>query len=168
MSWLTHSEPPVLSYAYCSWYSVQECEVKVVHERNLLRYVSRSLLTRLRFKRGATERRIWTTSASMTPSIVCFTLIIVIFPHRHVEDIDLFTGGLGEKPVIFGLVGPTFACILGQQFLNLRRGESYYLWMLVIWIFSCILGQLFLNLRRGESYYLWMLVIRTLACTFGL
>lgn len=44
---------------------------------------------------------------------------------RHVDDIDLFPGGLAEKPVIRGLVGPTFACILGQQFLNLRRGTSH-------------------------------------------
>ncbi|KAF2346440.1 hypothetical protein FHG87_022804, partial [Trinorchestia longiramus] len=43
--------------------------------------------------------------------------------YSDVNDIDLFTGGLAEKPVIYGLVGPTFACILGQQFLNLRRGE---------------------------------------------
>lgn len=45
------------------------------------------------------------------------------FNNRDVDDVDLFTGGLAEKPVIYGLVGPTFACILGQQFLNLRRGE---------------------------------------------
>ncbi|MPC12998.1 Peroxidasin [Portunus trituberculatus] len=45
---------------------------------------------------------------------------------RHVDDIDLFPGGLAEKPVIRGLVGPTFACILGQQFLNLRRGDRFW------------------------------------------
>ncbi|XP_042207308.1 peroxidase-like [Homarus americanus] len=46
--------------------------------------------------------------------------------YRHVDDIDLFPGGLAEKPVIRGLVGPTFACILGQQFLNLRRGDRFW------------------------------------------
>ncbi|ROT69526.1 hypothetical protein C7M84_012293 [Penaeus vannamei] len=35
-------------------------------------------------------------------------------------------GGLAEKPVLRGLVGPTFACILGQQFLNLRRGDRFW------------------------------------------
>jgi hypothetical protein len=34
-----------------------------------------------------------------------------------------FAGGMAEKPVVGGIIGPTFACILGQQFLNLRKGD---------------------------------------------
>jgi peroxidase len=30
---------------------------------------------------------------------------------------------MAEKPVVGGIIGPTFACILGQQFLNLRKGD---------------------------------------------
>ena len=46
--------------------------------------------------------------------------------YDHEDDVDLFTGGLAERPVVSGLVGPTFACVIGQQFLNLRRGDRFW------------------------------------------
>ncbi|TRY75389.1 hypothetical protein TCAL_06346 [Tigriopus californicus] len=46
--------------------------------------------------------------------------------YDNVDDIDLFTGGLAELPVVSGIVGPTFACIIGQQFLNLRKGDRFW------------------------------------------
>ncbi|GIY59236.1 peroxidase mlt-7 [Caerostris extrusa] len=45
---------------------------------------------------------------------------------RDIRDIDLFTGGLSEKPVVGGVVGPTFACILSRQFQHLKKGDRFW------------------------------------------
>ncbi|UYV62421.1 hypothetical protein LAZ67_2000496 [Cordylochernes scorpioides] len=46
--------------------------------------------------------------------------------YRDVRDVDLFTGLLAELPSTPGsLFGPTLSCLLGQQFLRLRRADRF-------------------------------------------
>ncbi|XP_046571246.1 peroxidasin-like [Haliotis rubra] len=46
--------------------------------------------------------------------------------YDDVHDIDLFSGAISEEHVSGGLVGPTFACLLGQQFQALKEGDRYW------------------------------------------
>lgn len=46
--------------------------------------------------------------------------------YKHVGDVDLFVGGLAEKPLSGAVVGPTFGCLLGQQFQILKQGDRFW------------------------------------------
>lgn len=46
--------------------------------------------------------------------------------YAHVDDIDLFPGGLAETPLKGGVVGPTFGCIIGRQFSQLRKCDRFW------------------------------------------
>lgn len=47
--------------------------------------------------------------------------------YEHPDDVDLWVGGLMERPVQPGaLVGPTFACIIGRQFRSFEEGDRFF------------------------------------------
>ena len=46
--------------------------------------------------------------------------------YEKVEDIDPYVGGVAEEPVEGGVVGPTFAKIIQQQFEKVMEGDRHF------------------------------------------
>ncbi|GIY61758.1 chorion peroxidase [Caerostris darwini] len=46
--------------------------------------------------------------------------------YEDVRDIDLFSGGLAERPNQGAVIGPTFTCIMGIQMYHLKYGDRFY------------------------------------------
>ncbi|XP_017771025.1 PREDICTED: peroxidasin homolog [Nicrophorus vespilloides] len=48
------------------------------------------------------------------------------FIYSDVDDIDLYTGSLSERPLENSFLGPTVTCLLLDQFVRLKRGDRFW------------------------------------------
>ncbi|XP_063241793.1 peroxidase-like [Bacillus rossius redtenbacheri] len=46
--------------------------------------------------------------------------------YDDVHEVDLFVAAVAEKPLPGALMGPTFVCLVGDQFARLRRGDRFF------------------------------------------
>ena len=54
------------------------------------------------------------------------THVHLLQAYGSLNNVDLFVGGLAEKPLPKGLVGAVFACIFSETFSALRDGDRFY------------------------------------------
>lgn len=41
-------------------------------------------------------------------------------------DVDIYTGALAEYPVKGGVIGPLLTCLIGDQYVRIKKGDSFW------------------------------------------
>jgi len=54
------------------------------------------------------------------------TINILATLYKHVDDIDLWTGGISEFALPGGVLGPVFSCLVAEQFASVRKGDRFW------------------------------------------
>jgi hypothetical protein len=67
-----------------------------------------------------------TTFQDLSDFITQDKIKLISSVYEHPDDIDLYVGGLSESPASGAVVGPTFGCLLGLQFRDLKKGDRFY------------------------------------------
>ena len=46
--------------------------------------------------------------------------------YKHVDDVDLYLGGLLEKPMSGSMLGQTFTCLISDQMYRTKMGDRFF------------------------------------------
>lgn len=66
------------------------------------------------------------TFEDLQPYMANMTAYLYSKLYKHVDDIDLWSGGVSERRMPGAQIGPTFACIIARQFSNIKRGDRFW------------------------------------------
>lgn len=64
--------------------------------------------------------------AELQPLMANRTAVLYSKLYKHVDDIDLWSGGISERRMAGSQIGPTFACIIARQFSSIKRGDRFW------------------------------------------
>ncbi|KAF0288400.1 Chorion peroxidase [Amphibalanus amphitrite] len=76
--------------------------------------------------REATGRPRATSWADLQGDMTSAAIEALQSVYQHVDDVDLFIGGVLEQPIPHVMLGRTFSRLIGDQFIRLRHGDNFF------------------------------------------